>query len=242
MPDQTKTTENPDLENADALEQPATGDVEDQGARDAESEGDKTDWKAIALGYKSKVERVNELEARVKELEGDSPQPPVAENPEVVAKGQQIDELLARAEEFKRRGDPVAALTLETRAELLNTQRDLILQRQLDKIPEVLQDKVLKKFNSNRHRLGDINAAYNEIRNPELEKENRELRDKLALLEKGPDPEVVNAPPTHGERTARETKKKWTEDQFDQQANRIRQEKGELAYLRFLQDNASNIG
>jgi hypothetical protein len=46
-----------------------------------------------------------------------------------------------------------------------------------------------------------------EVEAPELKKRLAEAESRLAKLEKGPDPEVMNAPPTGGkEFTARETK------------------------------------
>lgn len=242
MIDPTTTTGTEPQDDGTSLESAESPGTPEGDNRNAESQDGDKDWKALAISLQEKAAKVNELERKLAELEGDSPQPPVVESPEVQAKTDQIDTLLEKAEAFKRQGDPVAALALETRAELLSTQRDLILQRQLDRIPQERQDQVLKHFNKNRHRIGDINAADAELRTPSLEREVAELRQKLAKLEKGPDPEVLKAPTTHGhEFTARETKKKLTEADFDATAQRIRTTQGELAYLKFVRENAGSI-
>jgi len=227
--DQAKTAGTPTPDDTDALEQPGTGGTPVEDDRNAEpGEGVSPDrWKE-ALQWKAKAERVDELERKVEELEGGSQQPPVAESPEVQAKSDQIDKTLDQAEEFKRRGDPVAALVLEERAERLRLERDLILTRQLDRVPADEHDAVLKHFNRNRHRLGDINAARSELREKVLERDLKVANERLAKLEKGPDPEVMNAPPTHGrEINARDTKTRnltrdaWNRDmaQLDERIN-----------------------
>lgn len=220
--DQTKTTGTPEQDGGDALEQTGTAGTPDSDGRDAES-GKEPDWKQLYLQSKDAVEERNRLKAELDDLKGGSPQPPVAESPEVKEKTDQIEDALIRADEFRRKGDPVAAVALETRAELLATQRDLILERQLNRIPAEKQEAVLKHFSKHRNRLGDINAAYAEILAPEQEQEIKVLREKLAALEKGPDPEVMKAPPTGGrEITARETKQRnMTQAQWNAEMARL---------------------
>jgi hypothetical protein len=234
--DQTKTTGTLDQDGGDALEQSGTaGTPESEQSRDAES-GSEPDYKALYLQSKDAVEERNRLKAELEELKGGSTPPPVAESPDVQAKTDQIEDVLSKAEAFRKQGDPVAAIALETRAELLATQRDLILERQLNRIPQDSQDAVVKHFNKNRHRLGDINAAYAEINAPRYQKENEELRKEIEVLKRGPDPEVQKAPPTHGrEISARERKfKEMTEDEIQAEAARLERDKGYSARVDFL--------
>lgn len=236
MSDQTKTTGTLDQDGGDAVvESPTAGTPDAEESRDAESGEHSLDyWKGMALAYKDKVERVNDQD-RTAEPEGGQPQPPVAEDPEVQAKTDQIDDLLEKAAEFERRGDPVAALSLRTDARLAKLERDTILREQLAEMPKDVRKDVIAHFNKHHRRLGDMNAALAEIEAPKLAAENRALKERLALLEKPRDPDVVNAPPTHGrEFGARETKsRQYTEEQFDAEQERIRATKGELAALKF---------
>jgi hypothetical protein len=235
MEDQTKTTGTPDQDGGDALESTGTAGTPGTDGRNAES-GDDNRWKE-ALEWKAKAERVNELEAKLKELEEEREQPPVADVSEDPKASRR-----KKVEEFKQRGDPVAEDHLDLREEVHALQRDLYLQRQLDEMPADERDRVKDHFNKNWRRLGDMKAARAELVAPKLEKEVKELREKLALLEKPPDEDVMRAPPTHGrEISARQTTKKLNEAQFDANAQSIRASKGELAYLKYVKENAGNV-
>lgn len=225
MTDQTKTTGTESPDDGNELEQSAATAPEGSDDRNAESgEADKTDWKALAISLQEKAKRVNELERENAELKEGSQQPPVADASEFA------EPVPGTFEYFLERKDPVAA-------EVRRTQRAMILQRQLDKmrLTDEEEQAVVDHFNKNAHRLGDYRAARAELEAPRLARELKEARDKLALLDKPPDPDVMKAPPTHGrEIGARETKSKMlTEDQFDREAARIRAEQGELAELKY---------
>ena len=232
-----------DQEGGDAVvESPTTGTPDAEQSRDAESEEHTLDyWKGMALAYKDKVERVNDQD-READLEGGAPQPPVAASPEVQDKTEQIEDLLAKAAEFEKRGDPVAALGLRTEARVAKLERDGFLKEQLAEMPREVRSKVIAHFNKHWRRLGDMNAALAEVEAPELKKRLAEAEKRLALLEKPPDEDVMRAPPTHGrEISARQTNKKLSEAQFDANAQSIRASKGELAYLKYVKENAGNV-
>ena len=204
---------NQEQDDVTSLEQAGNDGTPDTDNRNAES---GEDWKKLAISLQEKAARVNALEAKVKELE-EVRQPPAVETQEVQDRTDQIDDLEAQVEAFKRQKDPVAAMVLEEKAARLRLERDLILTRQLDRVPPELQDRTLKYFNKHRHRFADINGARAELENPDLRSENQALKDRLAALEKGPDPEVMRAPsPGSREIGARETKQRFqTQAQWD---------------------------
>ena len=181
------------------------------------------------------------MKAKVAELEAQRPQPPDVEPDE----NDDLSADLSQAAQFAGT-DPVARLAtkqakiiqkLERRIE--EGERDSILVRQLDrmKLPEAKEKKVLEHFIQNKTRLGDMKAARAEVEQEELTARVEQLERENALLKRKPSEDDVtpNAPPTHGQSTGtRERKTEWTEEQFDTEANRVRSEKGELAYMNFL--------
>lgn len=230
MASETKTTGTPPQDGTDALDQSGTGGTPEADGRDAESK-ELEDLKALMLAQKQTIE---DLKRQTAELNERQQQPPVAEGTEVQNMTEQIAEWEAKAKKLAQDGDPASALSLMNRADILRIERNNYLTRQYDSLPTDRRDKVLKHYNSNTHRLGDLAAADAELRAPDLEKENQELKERLAKLERPPDPDVVNAPPTHTrEFTARETKKRWTEAAWDQERERIRSTQGEIAALKF---------
>ena len=73
------------------------------------------------------------------------------------------------------------------------------------------------------------------MREPRLSAENAKLRDELARLKKGPDPDVLTAPATAGrEIPATQTKKKMTLASATEHAAKLRAAGQYDAAMRFL--------
>lgn len=220
--DEATTAGTEGADDATPLEESGESGTPQPENRNAEhSAGESDDWKKLAISLQEKAAKVNELERRLQQLEGGDEDPPDARRPDA--------EGADPFEEWVEKKDPVAI-------RLKRLERRMELEGQLAEMPADERGEVRDHFVRNWRRLGDMKAARAEIRETKLDQENRELRDRLAKLERGPDPEVMNAPPTHGrEITARQTKaKEWTEEQFDAEAERTRNTQGELAYLKFM--------
>jgi len=200
--DETKTTDEGATDGA-ALESAGDSGTPGDGSRDAES----VDWQARAEqlqareeAWKRQVEEAKEAKARLAELESAS-SPAVREDEDEEA------ELLRTNQELARRGDAAAKLALYEREQRLRAQRQAVVDRELDRLPEAEAKEVRDHILRNPGRFGDVKAARNDLRATKQDDEVKRLRDKLAAYERAPDPDVVKAPPTQGrEYSARETK------------------------------------
>lgn len=225
--DQDQTAGTPEPNDTDALESTETGGTSATDDRNAEPKGKvltEDQWKEV-LQWKAGAEKAKELEARL--AEDAAPEPPDTDGTEPKP---------GTYEWFLAHKDPVAQ-------RVAFMERKLELDGQLATMPADERAAVKEHFRKNHWRLGDMHAARAELNAPKYESELQRLREENERLKRGPDPEVMNAPPTGGrEVSARERKSKMTEAQFDQQANQIRASKGELAYFKWVDENAGNIG
>jgi len=217
--DETKTTDEGATDGA-ALESAGDSGTPGDGSRDAES----VDWKAKAEqlqareeAWKRQVEEAKEAKARLAELESAS-SPAVREDEDEEA------ELLRTNQELARRGDAAAKLALYEREQRLRAQRQSVVDRELDKLPEAEAKEVKDHILRNPGRFGDVRAARNDLRATKQDDEMRKLREENERLKRGPDPEVKNAPPTQGrEYSARETKARdMTYEGYDAQLAELR--------------------
>ena len=229
MTDETQTTGTPDQDGGDAVEQTPTAGTPETDGRDAESDKvviSKDQWN-VALKWKADAEEAKRLKAQLEEQQDDEVQPPdepVAAPPK------------GSFEWFLANGDPVA------RRQAM-FERKVELDAQLAEMPADERESVKAHWRKNHHRLGDMKAARAELNASKYEAEMQRLREENERLKRGPDPEVMHAPPTGGrEVTARERKTKMTEAQFDDAAGHIRRTQGELAYMKYVRENAGNIG
>ena len=217
--DETTTTGTDPKDDATLLEQPGEGGTPEGEDRNAESE----DWKKLAISLQEKAAKVNELEAKLKAFEERPGQPASPPEDDTAPKPGTFEYFVAAK-------DPVAQRQLQHE---IQTRQELeLLHMGLDKNEE----RQLRAFvKTQPGRFQDWETAHTAMTAPNLAEENRKLKEQLATLSKGPDPEVMKAPSTHGrEISAAETKmREWTDDQFEREAARIAADKGPLAELNF---------
>lgn len=237
------TTRTPTMQDGDAgVHTPTTDPTSPEGRTDQPA-ADKA--KQDALANKVKAEKYNALMQRLgvetdEELTERLTQPPAAPAPSYsppaaddhetrrAERAAKIAELKAEAVRYARQGDAVAALQLEQEARIeMLEQRDEDLARStadafaLSRISDPkLRQRIKEHYDRNGHRLGDIRAAAAEVLGEMRERENQQLRERLATFEKQPDPDVRNAPPTAGRElsaTETQTMKRMRRSDFDAQ-------------------------
>jgi hypothetical protein len=223
---QDEPTRTPGAQDGDAGEHTPTAETTLQDERPA-SPGDEKTQKDI-LANKLKAEALNLLMAEhgvstVQELRERLAQLPAAREPTAPAGRYATDPTTRRAELRQKIASGEAnAADLAELLELQEQAIDSLGQGTADgfTLSEIadkkLRERAVRHYQRNRHRLGDLQAAINEIKASDLESENAALRDKLKLLDKKPDPDVREAPSTGGrEVTATQlTKKKMRRDEF----------------------------
>lgn len=222
MTDETKTTDEGATDDA-ALESAGTGGTPGAEGRDAES--GETDWKARAEqlqareeAWKRQVEEAKEAKARLAEYEASASSPAVREDVDEEA------ELLRLNRELASKGDVASQLALRERDIRLRSERQAIVDRDLARLPETEAKEVEEHIRRNPGRFGDVKAAKNDLKATKQDDEVKKLRERIASLERPPDPNVTKAPPTQGrEYSARETKaKEMTYEQYDAQLAELR--------------------
>jgi len=217
---QDETTRTPGKDDGDAPVTTETTGTPGSEGRDAQPKDDLT---KVNLEWKTKAETLNALFAQygvssVAELNERLAQSPAA--PADTRTTTDDDETDWPAiESFAAKGDPVAKGLIRQRQREENLVRGISDAFTARDIPDATErQQAVTHLNKNRHRLGDLSAALAEVRTNKLTNENAKLRDELKRLQKAPDPDVVNAPSTHGrEITSSETqtRKKMRESEFD---------------------------
>jgi hypothetical protein len=222
---QDEPTRTPTAQDGDAGVNTPTADPTPTDERPA-SPGDEKTQKDI-LANKLKAEALNALMAEhgvstVQELRERLAQPPAAREPS--ASTRSAPDPTSRRAELRQK---IAAgeANASDLAELLELQEQAIdglsqgtadgfvLSEITDK---KLRERAVRHYSRNRHRLGDLQAAINEIKAADLETENATLREQIKSLNKKPDPDVTEAPSTLGREmtTTQLTKKKMRRDEF----------------------------
>jgi hypothetical protein len=166
----------------------------------------------LNLEWKLKAERANELERRIAEYEARE-QSPAAQQPQG---DDRITQLRAAAQEFERKGDPIAALQLIQDARIEELARDTQFALQIRDLPLEERQEVYNHFQKNRHRLGDPAAARSELREKRFEDENKRLREELTKASRRPDPDVVRTE-ARDVPASEHKKRTMTEREFDNQ-------------------------
>ena len=222
MADEQETAGTPEQDDRDAGESSTAGTPEPDG-RDAQA---SSDVERLNLEWKAKAERVNELERSVEELRARLEQSPAASGK--TSNDDDDESYWSGVEEFSGKGDPVARGTKKLRDKI--SQLEDKLERTINAVSNTMEARditdvderkaVEKHFLANRHRLGDIRAARNEILADKREREVEHLRAELAKYSKKPDPDVVR---TEGrEITAAQNKtRKMTVAEFDRLAAKL---------------------
>lgn len=215
MTDQTNTTDATSQDDA-ALESPGTSGTPAGDGRDGESTG--KDYKALyeqlverEEGWKRQVQEAKEIKAKLAEAEASPPMPAAREEDDAEA------EIVRLNQELAAKGDPAARLALMERERRLALTRELVVDRQLSRLPEDEAKEVFAHIQKNPGRFGDVQAARNDLRAQRMDDELKRLREENERLKRGPDPEVAKAPPTVGrEFSARETKaREMSYDDYD---------------------------
>lgn len=209
MTDQTNTTGTSEQETGDALEK--TGTTETPAAEGRDGESREPDWKKMYLEAKDKIEEANQIKAKLAEAEASPPMPAAREEDDAEA------EIVRLNQELAAKGDPAARLALMERERRLALTRELVVDRQLSRLPEDEAKEVFAHIQKNPGRFGDVQAARNDLRAQRMDDELKRLREENERLKRGPDPEVAKAPPTVGrEFSARETKaREMSYDDYD---------------------------
>lgn len=163
MADEPKeTTGTPTPDGGDAQPTATTGTPAEDG-RNA-SDGDER-WKE-ALVWKAKAERLNEVEAKLAELEA-------RQTPAADVSTDQVAAYYAEVERQAMNGTPWAIA--EVRRLKLDAERDEALRILADALPPERKE-VLKEYAQNRHKYGTPEAAAEAL-------EARKLREKVQALE-----------------------------------------------------------
>lgn len=214
-----RTAGTPDPDDGDPGDDTQDSGTQDQKDRDADSR--EPDYKKLYLEEaKPKIERVNALEKENAELKEAMKQSPAASDddedsdPKDPAHWQ-------RVKHFAAQGDVACQALLEEREQRKRDQetrdRETIHALQLRDIEDKpLRKRVYDHFQKNRHRLGDTRAALAEVREQELEQDNKRLREQI---DKRPDQSDRDKPPKTHDRTPPEGKKKvhMTQKEWDQE-------------------------
>lgn len=198
-------------ELAEAQETPAGETSEDR----TESE---PDWKQIALGYKSKVEKANQEARELDDLrtwraqqQERTEHPPAATDAELQP---QEDEIDAQRRVLAKEGDVVALGALRDKAEALEREhrreRNLGYWLDLQEIDDKTERAETKKeFKTGRY--ADIDAARQAVKARNLAVENEALRAENARFKASkPAPDTVRtaqreAPSSNGTKTSFDT-------------------------------------
>ena len=186
MSDEKETAGTSNQDGGDAGDSSTAGTPGENGRNAQDSEN----IARLNLEWKIKAERANELEREVAELRAQQAQSPAAQSQ---GSGEdQIQQLVAQAQDFQRKGDPVAALTLMHEARLAQLAQDTQFALQIRDLPLEERQEVYNHFQKNRHRFGDPAAARAEIQAGKYAEENKRLREELAKASsRKPDPDVV---------------------------------------------------
>lgn len=153
-------------------------------------QSERTDWKALALTYKGKVEALNELRKENESLrqQASAAHPPT--NYQQQAQQQNHLNLLAQSiqeaqYEAAVNGDSPegrrAALLVATLQQTYQTQAMLYQQQQLQDIPQDDRSATMAKFQTGRY--GDMNAAYDAVIADRYRASTQELAKKQAELQ-----------------------------------------------------------
>lgn len=166
-----------------------TGTLEAEG-RDAEGD-DEPDYKALYLGSKDKIEQANALKAQVDELSAAleerraGPQP--AAGATIERMRGDIDEAEADIAELRRvqSVDPAARQLLRQELAMQSLRRDTMDAFALQTIPPAKRAAVLKLYEHNRDRFGDLAAAADAYNGRALQAELTAAQAELATLKNG---------------------------------------------------------
>lgn len=219
--DTTQTTPPNDAE----VEPPATSETPGEGERAGPS---KDEYHARqALEHKVKAEQLNALLSSygvntVEELNERLEQSPAAPAPRTTPDAAQVD--WSQVEEWARKGDAVAQAQIENRNRLDSLEHGIVNAFTAERIKDPAEKQqaiaLMQRF---PNRYGDLQAALAAVREPKLAAENAKLRDELAKMKKGPDPDVMRAPKTAGREipATEPTGKKMTLAQLEKEAQAL---------------------
>lgn len=214
----------------DDAAQAALAGTTEQADRDAGAEGDekRTDWKALYLSSKDKIERANQLEREKAELEErlratetsptDAPQSP----DEAVAREMQEEyiELLQRAQA----GDVLAKRELRRWEAEAVRQRELADELYLARMRDAEQEAELRKFyKANRSHFNSIAAAHDALAGRTARAAQAELSRKQKAAEEIIERKDADVVKTHQRDVgAGEVKvRKMTEAQFTERIREL---------------------
>lgn len=190
------TTRTPDPNDADAA---------NAASETTETDGRTDDYqKRQALEHKVKAEKLNAMMAKLgvstpEELDAVLSQPP-ANRDEQRAEDDPRAERLKRLKAYAASGDAAAEDLLELREEIREQFTALAqgVGRELT-LRDIPDADLRERARAHMKRRGvDLTSALAEIRQVDLEATNQKLTAELAALRKKPDPDIVNAPKTHG--------------------------------------------
>jgi hypothetical protein len=215
MAEEPSKTGTPSPEDGDAGESTQKTGTQDKDGRDGQAQ---SDTEKLNLTWKEKAERVNQLEAKLAELEERLKQSPAAS--ERNERGTQDDDDWDRVADFAAKGDPVARAQLRLRQALVEHAVTTTHESQIMEMPEAERREVREHFQKNRHRLGDPQAARSELRERKLSAENEKLRAELEKASQRPDTDVVRT--HHREVPASEHKvRTMSPEEFDAEQARL---------------------
>ena len=216
-----------------------------QESQDSPSEQGEEYWKRKYLDAKQAEERANDLKRELETIKSRLPQSPAAPSTQDGTEFTPSDE--ARLREMAR--DPENGFWARGQLKQLELAREAIKRQEalvgeyvdaeaLREIPKEDRKAVLKEYQENRHLYGSPAVAHEALKSRKYESELEKLRRENEQLRKRPDKDVLEAPPTGSagrEISARERQREWTEEQFDAETERLRNTKGELAAMKFLE-------
>lgn len=230
-------------------EQP-TAETRTETQEDRQVQGGEPDWKQEYLKAKSKIERVNVVEAQLAAREAENAALRSRLAPSPAAQGEEDDESYVDEASFNNyatQGDPVARKTKRLERKLAKTEKrldeivpNIVHSNMLRDMPLEKRQRVYDHFQANRQRFGDPRVAEADLDATELRQETKGLRERLKQYEteRKIDPDVVRAVPTHQrEVPASEQKvKTMTTDEFDTEYERIKREQGPHSAMLFKQE------
>lgn len=229
--EQEQTTGTPETEITEAEQ--ASGNPGTDG-RDAETAAlqdelrNLREQQKLALAWKEKAERANQLEQEVQALrqQASNPSPTMtspASNAQTMA---ELGAAIQEAEYEAAQGDRKALLLVASLKQTYQLQQQIVAQQAYQQIPAVDHADVQRKLATGR--FADVQAAYDSVI------ADRYRSGAVTPAQPAPEPERASTGRPMPVTTRRSGPPEYTEAEFDSEANKILATEGGAAYRNFV--------
>lgn len=225
---------------ADTPVEGASESVQQEGreaSEDGKQQGERVDWKAMALGLKATLEERNRREAEPVQQQGAYPSPTDPRLAQTQAEMLELRAAYAELQQEAAGGDRRALLNLKLLEDQMMTKQEIMYQQQLGKVAAERRDRVWDHFQKNRHRFATIDAADESLEGIEARALRAELEQKKRDAEAILKAKAEGVQGTHGSREvgAAEAKvKRMTVEQYDQEIDRLRAEGNDAEAMKLM--------